>query len=179
MRPGVAALLLVGLAIAVFARSLSLPFVFDDDLTIVRNPAIRDLRDAVSPSSGTILAVRPIAQLSLALNFRVGGLDVRGYHAFNLAVHVLAGLGLFGLVRRTLMSPPLAGGCGGAATPLALAVAAIWLVHPLQVEAVAYVTQRTELLMGLFSLLTLYAAARAWDSPWPAAWSAASVGACT
>jgi protein O-mannosyl-transferase len=82
----------------------------------------------------------------------------------------MAGLTLFGLVRRTLLRPAMAGlrragppapspGTGlyvVDATPLALAVAVIWVVHPLQTEAVTYISQRAESLMGLFYLLTLY-----------------------
>ena len=39
----------------------------------------------------------------------IGGLNVASYHAFNIAVHILAALTLFGLVRRTLYIRPLAG----------------------------------------------------------------------
>src|SRR5208337_2368430 len=97
--------------------------------------------------------------LSLALNYAVSGFDVRGYHVTNLAIHLAAALLLFGIVRRTATTfqgsrpepttPP-------AATPIALAVALLWAVHPLQTESVTYVVQRAESLMGLFYLLTLY-----------------------
>ncbi len=80
----------------------------------------------------------------------------RGYHIFNLIVHTLGSLALFGLVRRTLLQPALRARFGSAATPLALAVALLWAVHPLLTEAVTYVVQRAESLMGLFYLLTLY-----------------------
>ena len=113
--------------------------------------------------------------LTLAINYALGELDVRGYHAFNLALHVLSALILLGIVRRTLArSAHLV----SAARPLALVTAAIWLVHPLQTDAVTYVTQRTELLMGLFYLLTLYAAIRAAEGSrsWP--WQTASVVSC-
>jgi len=81
----------------------------------------------------------------------LGGLDVRGYHAFNLIVHLLAGLTLFGIVRRTLERR-------GHTQSVALAwvIAVIWTVHPLLTESVTCVIQRTESLMGLFYLLTLY-----------------------
>jgi len=54
-------------------------------------------------------------------------------------------------------------------------VALVWSVHPLLTEPVTYIVQRTELLMGLFYLLTLYAALRAWDSARPARWEALAV----
>ena len=44
----------------------------------------------------------------------------------------------------------------GDATPMAFAIALLWTLHPLQTEAVTYIIQRVESLMGLFYLLTLY-----------------------
>ena len=72
-----------------------------------------------------------------------------GYHAYNLAVHILAGLALFGLLRRTLHS----GRPRGFWT--ALVIALIWVVHPVQTEAVTYVAERAESQMGLFYVARL------------------------
>src|SRR5207247_143004 len=88
------------------------------------------------------------------------GYEVWSYHAVNLAIHLGAGLCLFGLVRRTLRAPRLAERLGDAADGLALMTATLWLLHPLQTESVTYVVQRAESLMGLFYLLTLLAFAR-------------------
>jgi tetratricopeptide (TPR) repeat protein len=82
---------------------------------------------------------------------------------------------LFGIVRRTLLLPSLAPRFGATGTNLAGAAALLWLVHPLQTEAVDYVTQRTELLMGLFYLLTLYATLRAREAR---RWQVAAVACC-
>ena len=121
---------------------------------------------------------RPVVNLTLAVNYAIGGLDVRGFHVGNLLIHLLAALTLYGIVRRTLLSPLLKERFGHAASALALAAALIWSVHPLQTEAVTYLTQRTESLMGLFFLLTLYGAIRAASSPHPWKWYAATVAAC-
>ena len=86
------------------------------------------------------------------------------YHALNLAIHLLAGLALFGVVRRTLSQPVLRPRFGDAGLPLACAIAGLWLLHPLQTESVTYVIQRTESLAGLFYLLTLYGFIRATES---------------
>ena len=176
---GVAApALLTALAAAAWANSLSAPFIFDDRPAILANPHIRQLwplSRALSAPPRSILGGRPVPGLTLAINYALGELDVRGYHAFNLALHVLSALILLGIVRRTLArSARLV----SAARPLALVTAAIRLVHPLQTDAVTYVTQRTELLMGLFYLLTLYAAIRAAEGSrsWP--WQTASVVSC-
>jgi tetratricopeptide (TPR) repeat protein len=101
-----------------------------------------------------------IFRRSLALNWRLGGLDPWGYHLFNLAVHIGAAIALFAIVRRTLLAEPLRGLLGRDSWPLALTVALLWLVHPLQTESVTYIVQRREAMMGLCFLLTLYAVIR-------------------
>ena len=121
---------------------------------------------------------RPVVMLTLSANYSLGGLNTWGYHAFNLGVHLLAALTLFGIVRRTLQSPRLRERFGQAATPLALGVALIWLVHPLQTQAVTYIIQRCESLMGLFFLLTLYCVIRGFQAARPAWWHAAAALCC-
>jgi Flp pilus assembly protein TadD len=143
----VAALVLAGAA--VYANALHGPFTFDDEAAITGNASIRSLGAALTPPDrGEPVAGRPIANLSFALNYAIGGLDVRGYHAFNIALHIACAIALFALARRHLPD--------GAA----FAASLLWLVHPLTTEAVNYVSQRTETLMALFYLLTLLAAAR-------------------
>jgi len=116
--------------------------------------------------------------LSVLLNYQVGGLRPFGYHLFNVVVHLLAGLVLFGLVRRTLERDRWPECIRNASVPLSFAVAVIWLVHPLQVQSVTYIIQRCESMMGLFFLLTLYCAARGWDSPRRGWWHLAAIVAC-
>jgi tetratricopeptide (TPR) repeat protein len=164
-------------ALAAYANSFSGPFLFDDVGSITNNPTILHFGSALSPPTNAGTGGRPLFNLTFALNYALGGMDARGYHAFNLLIHALAGLTLFGVVRRTLLRPAISE-CGrGALTPhlspmwgggtpptvLALAVAVIWVVHPLQTEAVTYISQRAESLMGLFYLLTLYCFVRSTD----------------
>ena len=119
-----------------------------------------------------------MVNLSLAINYALGGMATWGYHALNLAIHILAGLTLFGVVRRTLLQPSLLTRFGQAALSLALAVAVIWTIHPLQTEAVTYIAQRAESLMGLFYLLTVYCFIRGTESETPGIWYKLSVAAC-
>jgi Tfp pilus assembly protein PilF len=168
--------LVVGVILA-YSNSLDTPFTFDDNGAVTANPSIHRLATALSPPPQANGAVgRPLVNLSLAVNYAIGGLNVRGYHVFNAAVHLLAGLVLFGVVRRTLLTARLQEDWSPAATPLAFAVALLWLVHPLQTESVVCVVQRSELLVGLFYLLTLYAVIRGADQagrisvPSSAAW---------
>lgn len=99
------------------------------------------------------------------------------FHAGNLVIHVLAGLTLFGIVRYTMRSRPLAARFGEWSTGIAASIALLWLVHPLQTAAVTYIVQRAESLMGLFLFLTLYCAIRA-DGRRSRRWSVAAVLAC-
>ena len=122
----------------------------------MENPSIQHLWpiwQVLFPPNAAIVGGRPVVSLTLAINYALGGMNVWGYHAVNLAIHILAAWTLFGVMRRTLILPRLRERFGSAATPLALAAAMLWMVHPLQTESVTYVIQRTEALVGLFYLL--------------------------
>jgi tetratricopeptide (TPR) repeat protein len=175
------ALLLIAAGLAAYHNSLEGAFILDDERAIPGNPSIRHLWPVWSammapPNSG--LTGRPVITLSLALSYAMGGLRVGAYHAMNLATHILAGLLLYGIVRRMLASDRLRPRYGRAAPWLALAAAGIWMVHPLQTESVTYIVQRAESLMGLFFLLTLYCAIRGLSSARPSSWYVAAVMAC-
>jgi protein O-mannosyl-transferase len=202
----VVALLVAGCA--AYATSFDGVFVFDDKWAIVDNPHIRTLWPltiAMTAPPESPVSARPVASLTLAINYALapsdvrdvlnpGGSDappgtrerflrnVRGYHAVNLALHLLAALALFGVVRRTLQSDPLRARFGDEATPIAFAVALVWTVHPVLTDAVTYVAQRTEVLLGLWYFLTLYCAIRAGGRGVNAGsrrwWTAGAVGAC-
>jgi tetratricopeptide (TPR) repeat protein len=173
-------------ALVAYHNSFSVPFLFDDLPSIVDNPTLRSLWPPWGPlqppsAHGVTVGGRPVLNLSFALNYALSGEAVWSYHALNLLIHVLAGLTLFGIVRRTLVhqrwKSPLTGSTPGdgrskpaplpqrsdAGRPalVALAAALLWTVHPLQTESVTYIVQRAESLMGLFYLLTLYCFLRA------------------
>ncbi len=162
-----------------YHNSFNGPFVFDDLYAIERNTSIRQLWplwDVLSPPRHGATTGRPLVNLSLALNYALGGLDVRVYHAFNILIHVLTSLVLFGTVRRILLSPTLRPRYAADASRLALAIALLWVVHPLASEGVSYVIQRTELLMSLFFLLTLYCANRGFEwAPAAGTWHVAAL----
>jgi tetratricopeptide (TPR) repeat protein len=144
-----AAILIIG-AIAVYSRTFSVPLLADDTGSIADNPTIRHLWPIwpvlSPPSGGVTVSGRPVLNLTLAVNYALGGTQVWGYHAVNLAIHILAGLTLFGIARRMFRTNSM----------VAFAIALLWTLHPLQTESVTYIVQRAESLMGLFYLLTLY-----------------------
>ena len=161
-----------------YANSLHGPFILDDDRHILNDPRIRSLTD---PGRLFEHTHRPIVRLSLALNYAVGKFDVTGYHLANVVIHVLAALVLFGIVRRTLLTPSLRPQFGTTGDAWAFAVALLWLIHPLQTQAVTYVIQRSESLMGLFYLLTLYGVVRCAEASAGLRsylWAAAAVVCC-
>jgi tetratricopeptide (TPR) repeat protein len=177
------AALLVAVAVAAHSNSFAGPFIYDDVSSISENPTIKRLwpiTDVLVPprDSGVTVNGRPILNLTFALNYAAGGTAVGGYHVVNLLIHTLAGLTLFGLVRRTLLFPSVPRHLAAAALPIGGLATALWLAHPLQTESVAYIVQRAESLVGLFYLLTLYCFTRAASSPRPLAWRIACVVAC-
>jgi len=172
---------LATLCAAAYANTFRAPFIFDDFFTILNNPSIRHVWPLFDVTATTSPALwgRPLAALSLKLNYAWGGYSVVGYHVFNLSVHFLNALLAFGIVRRTLVNLPCANADRKEPTGLAYAVAALWMLHPLATESVTYVTQRTELLMGLFLLSTLYCFIRGTESPHRTIWFGLAVIAGT
>lgn len=162
---GVAALLVVAVC-AAYYNSFAGAFVFDDVPSIAENASIRrlwPLSNVLWPdqAGGLTTSGRPLVNLSFALNYAISGSAVGGYHATNLAIHCLATLALFGLVRRTVEGGLKNQFDGRTALLFAGVVALWWGVHPIQTESVTYMVQRAESLAGGFYLLTLYAFVRA------------------
>ena len=170
-------------AIAAYSGTFSAPLLFDDIYAIVHNPTIRHWSTAFWPPGYTTATGRPILNLSLAVNYAISGTAVWSYHALNLAIHVLAGLTLFGIVRQALRlrsgqalrlrsgqalrlrsGQALARRTGAEASLIGFGAALLWTLHPLQTESVTYIVQRAESLMGLFYLLTLYCFIRGIDA---------------
>jgi hypothetical protein len=94
--------------VAAYHNSLGGPFIFDDPSSIISNPTIRSLwppwAPLLPPHAAVTVQGRPVLNFSLALNYAVSGTNVGSYHALNVAIHLFAGLALFGIVRRTLLS---------------------------------------------------------------------------
>ncbi|MFQ5490284.1 MAG: tetratricopeptide repeat protein [Phycisphaerae bacterium] len=162
--------------VAVYANSFAGVFQFDDSKWIERNDAIQQLWP---PDGWLRVGRRPVVNLTLALNYAAGQLNTWGYHLVNLIVHLLSGLTLFGILRRTPLWSDRADADSRSSVAAALAIALIWLVHPLQTQSVTYIIQRGESLMGLFYLLTLYCVIRGAQSATRSTrWYVAAVLAC-
>ena len=139
----VAAGLILG-GVLLFGASLTHPFHFDDALIThdsnVTNPARW-------PHFFNPLYLRQLTFFTFYLNHLLGGLNAAGYHVVNVAIHIANAVLLFLLLRRFVEQW------------IAIAAAAVFLVHPIQTEPVLYVYQRSILLACFFSLLGLIALA--------------------
>ncbi|PTY00339.1 tetratricopeptide repeat protein [Opitutus sp. ER46] len=162
-----AALLIVAAIGLAYANSFPGAFFFDDDAAILQNTSLRDLgnwRRVLWPPVEAGIGGRPLGNLTFALNYALGGYSPAGFHAVNLAIHVAAALALFLLTRHTLRRPRLAPRFAALATPLAVVVALLWALHPVQTNVVDYASQRTEGLMAALYVFCLYAFARGLES---------------
>ena len=145
---------------------------WDDDVNLLDNPRYRGLGWTQLRWMFTTMLLGhyiPITWMSFGLNYVLGGMNPWGYHLGNLLLHA-TNAGLFYLVARRLLAAafgkavavPFLPREGGAEPDVALSVGAafaalVFGVHPLRVESVAWVTERRDVLCGLFSLLTVLA----------------------
>lgn len=179
--PWLAVVVLVAVGAAAYANALGGPLLLDDERTLRQNTSIQHLSrpgEVLHPPAQSPVTGRPIPNLTLAINYAMSGDSLWSYRALNIGAHILAALAFFALLRRTL---PRMIGASPAPTAhtdgVALAAAAIWLVHPLNSESVNYLTQRTESLMGLFYVTALWASVRALDARRPLGWELAAMAA--
>ncbi len=147
------ALSLAFVGCALYANTVAHPFVHDDLIFIVQNPAISRLDNIAGIFFGPPGAVphgvnayyRPVLELVYRLEYRLFGLDPQGYHAFNIIVHAANGVLVFLLLSRLGFSRALAWG-----------LSAIFLVHPAQSESVAGIAGISNLASAFFILTCLH-----------------------
>jgi len=150
-----AAALFVAGALGLYANGLHGPFHYDDHHGIVDNPYLRDLGNVpafftstryFSPSEPTAVHYRPLLLSSYALNFRLGGESPVGFHVYNALLHALGALLVAALALALGVPAYLAWGAG-----------LLFLAHPLNTEAVDYVSARSSLQSGVLTLAALFA----------------------
>lgn len=146
---------IVAITVVAYYPGMSAGFYFDDEPNFARAAAMKWTVFNWETLQGTLheawMPTRPVANVSLALTHLISGLDAAPYHWTNLVIHLLVGLSLFWVIR--LLQHHHAGEQGGAW--FALLIVFLFLVHPLNVQAVTYVVQRMTSLATLFFLLGL------------------------
>lgn len=130
----------------VYRPALSGPFLFDDLYLPFLIPNFVDLK-----LLDWLRGVRPTLNFFYWLNYQASGLDAYSFHAVNLALHAACGLFVW-LVAKKLLGTPWPDKTMNSV--LAAFVTAVFLFHPLQTESVAYVASRSELVSGLFLLIS-------------------------
>lgn len=158
-----ACVLLFVILLAIYGNSFEGAWHHDDFDNIVNNKYIKindlswyNLENTLYGITPRDTWSRPLAYLSFAVNYAIGGLDVFGYHLVNLFIHYLAALILFLFIYETLRLPLLAGRYGSYAYSIALLSTVLWAVHPIQVTAVTYIVQRMASMISLFYILAMY-----------------------
>lgn len=143
-------LLIVGATWLAWANSLHGSFQFDDWDVIVDNVRVQSIAAWWDSMPG----MRPLLKLSYAVDWQLGGGTPFAFHVTNVIVHALNGVLAYELLRRLAPSHANA----------ALLAGLIFALHPVQTEAVTYISGRSSSLAALFCLASLLTAGR-WLSP--------------
>jgi tetratricopeptide (TPR) repeat protein len=151
----------VSLTLWAYSPSLDAGFVFDDESNITNSPAVHwtefSYENIKLLLNSSLLENRPVANLTFALNHLAGDLEPGGYHLTNLLIHLAVGGALMWvclLYIRLAASPMPANGPHRAGTYLVIISVGVFLLHPLNTQAVTYVVQRMTSLAALFTLLS-------------------------
>ncbi len=149
--PWAGLLVLLAATALAYAPSLPGPFVLDDWGSIQANMRLRRPDALRVPSLAEMLSIsRPVTELTFAADYRAAGLDPVRFHAVGLGLHLAATLLAYAFLASLLRR-------AGHARPrgVALVVAGLFALHPIQAEAVAYAAQRSEVLASLLYLVAL------------------------
>jgi hypothetical protein len=158
-----AIIVLYVLGFAIYLNSFPVPFVFDDHPNIRDNPSIRldslDIEGLRTAATESPAPRRPVANISFALNYLAGGYDVKGYHLVNVFIHVANGVLVYflalTLLRRNRTLEEKQPVSNRRLQLAALLAAAVFIAHPLQVQAVTFIVQRMTSMATMFYLLSL------------------------
>ncbi len=147
------------LVVIAYGNTFTASFHFDDNPSINENPLIRHV---TADNVWKILTGgRPIVYLSIMLNYQLNGLNVIGYHIFNVGIHIANSMLVYFLILGTLTLPQFKSTFSARARRMALFGALLFGVHPVQTESVTYIISRTELLATFFYLVTFLVFIRA------------------
>jgi len=139
----------------IYSNTFQSPFVFDDLPFIVYNTEIKDLTGVTSVLKGRSPS-RFVTYVTFALNYHFHQLDVFGYHLVNLLIHLMNSFFIYWFLRLTFSTPYLRDQPQAQhAAVISILTALLFLVHPIQTQAVTYITQRFASLATMFYLVTL------------------------
>ncbi|MFC1752191.1 tetratricopeptide repeat protein [Thermoproteota archaeon] len=156
--PKALVLLLIAIGIIIYSNSLGGKFVWDDYMNVRDNTYIQNwnhlpeiFTQNIGAGSGQDNAYyRPIVTFTYLISFALHGFNEMGYHLVNVGLHILVALAIFCLVT-ILFKHKI----------LSFITSLLFLVHPVQVETVSYISARGELIFALTMVLTLI-----WYAKW-------------
>ena len=145
--------IIAAMVIIAYSNTFTASFHFDDSPSIMENNLIRHI--TVDNIVQILHGVRPVVYLSLMLNYALSGMNVIGWHIFNIGVHIMNSYFVYLLFLWTLLLPRFDNRYNDQAKKrMALFGAILFAVHPVQTESVTYIISRTELLATCFYLAT-------------------------
>jgi len=147
-----------------YQNSFQSSWQLDDKPNILKNHRIQpkqlslpDLWQAAFARPGSGGFFRPVACVSLALNWYFGQENVFGYHLVNFMIHCCSAWLLFLTICLLFSTPRLVGeGSLGQSQFIAAVAALLWALNPIQVQAVTYIVQRMTSMAAMFSLLAMF-----------------------
>jgi len=149
-----AILIIVVWGTIIYSNSFDSPFQFDDRSFILQNPAIKHLSDIKS-----IISYKPqrwVAYFTFALDYALSGNKVFSYHLFNLIIHLLNSILIYYFLRLILNLPSFKiDRFQNSKKIIPFFTSLLFLVHPVQIEAITYIYQRFTPLATFFYLLSL------------------------
>src|SRR3989338_6713361 len=148
-----AILLILVLSVITYFNAFANRFVWDDRALIIENELIRDWKhipqiftNELYRTSAPVSFYRPIQTLSCLFDYSIWHLNPYGYHFTNLFIHIVNGILVYFLVLLSLLD-------NNKQYPIALFTALLFIVHPVHVQAVTYISGRADLLACLFLLI--------------------------
>lgn len=166
---------IVVIALAVYSNTYNAPFQFDDHAYIlnylsVKNPqsvlsSIEDIKSSVITNDAfkSGMLTRPLSFLTFSINYKLNGIDVRGYHLFNILIHIANALLIYSFVRICFQIPSFRNNLTSHSNDnhislvsgVAFFASLLFVAHPIQTQAVTYIVQRFASLTTFFYIFTL------------------------
>ena len=153
----------------IYGNSFDCAWHFDDkpNITDNSNLHIRDLswdnikQAFFSDLRNPDILYRPVASLSLALNYYFGGLEVSGYHLVNIIIHILSSFFLFLFLYHTLNLHSLKDRYASKSYSIAILSTLLWAINPIHTQAITFIVQRMASMAGMFYIMAMYLYLRA------------------
>ncbi|MBU1134521.1 MAG: tetratricopeptide repeat protein, partial [Candidatus Omnitrophica bacterium] len=141
-------LLLAVVTFLIYSSSIRAPFIFDDNHMIVENVFIKSAKYFSEFFKGFVTSYpipkgmcRPLLMLTFGFNYLQGGLSPIGYHIINILLHFLNACLLYFFLKFLNKSVPRG---------LIFIITLLFVVHPLNTEAVTYISSRSDLMVTFF-----------------------------